>query len=300
MTNMSKFLSRKISMNPLRLLLVAFTSLFILSACGTRQLTSMENGGQSFANVRVLSGMKPDLETLAIKDTIVIARQGIEEPVVVASNKIRFEMVEPVSYPIELGIPNFEGRFSPKAADKTIAKPEPKFNLRLVKHFEKVGEFTITDTWRTNSVAGLAKLGVSQEQVKTGVVPVRFRLMAFNTGDADFVGDFSFVDRLATNLEFASLDRSNYLNSRTGVKAVAGALTLGLSNVFLAHVEDYGADSSRPVVGQGGYDAQTRVLSYAIKDLVLKPGEGIDLLFHANVLLPRDEELLKIRMNPGN
>lgn len=165
-----------------------------LTGCvGYRHIAALENGGQSYADLKTHRDATVSLDTLAPKDSVVVADDG-GTLVTAATNEVHVTMVEPESVPLGLGIPDFDLRFGaaqrdPKASDK---QPDKRFVLAAVKEVS-----LRADLWQQRGFHELSEAQILQRRV-----PVVFRVIAYNAGNRDFEGAVGFNDRLATNVDF--------------------------------------------------------------------------------------------------
>lgn len=103
--------------------MIALALLPALTGCvGYRHIAALEKGGQSYADLKTHRDARVSLDTLAPKDSVVVADDG-GTLVTAATNEVHVTMVEPESVPLGLGIPDFDLRFGaaqrdPKASDK--------------------------------------------------------------------------------------------------------------------------------------------------------------------------------------
>ena len=68
--------------------------------------------------------------------------------------------------------------------------------------------------------------------------------------------------------------------------------------IFAADMDRFQPVANAVVQAQTSFDRATGVLRHQIAPIRLSPGEGVEIRFAANVLLPRDEALLKARLKP--
>ena len=264
-----------------------FLSTVLLTGCGFRHITSLENGGQSFIDIKANPDTSVDLETLAPKDSVVVADDG-GNLVTTATNDVHVVMVEPESIPIGLGIPDFDLRFGwALGRGKTPNQAQEKrFALAAVKEVALQAE-----RWQQQGHHEL-----SEAQILKGRVPVVFRVFAYNSGNRDFEGPLGFNDRLAPNVEFDKVVSTRKVADASMAKALMSFVPI--LGIFAADMDRFQPVVDTVVQAQTSFDIATSVLRHQIASTKLSPGEGVEIRFAANVLLPRDEALLKARLKP--
>ena len=271
----------------MRLLFLMGLSLALTGCSGYRHITALENGGQSFADLQTRRDTTVALETLAPKDSVVVADDS-GNLVTAATNDVHVVMVEPESVPIGLGIPDFDLRFGaavrgPQASDK---QPDKRFVLAAVKEVALQA-----DQWQQQGYYEL-----SETQILQGRVPVVFRVIAYNSGNRDFEGAMGFNDRLATNVEFDKVLSTRKVADASMAKALMSVVPI--LGIFTADMDRFQPVAGASVQAQTSFDCGTGVLRHQIAPTRLSPGEGVEIRFAANVLLPRDVALLKARLKP--
>jgi hypothetical protein len=270
-----------------RLISLVACSLALTGCVGYRHIAVLENGGQSFADLQTRRDTGVALETLAPKDSVVVADDG-GNLVTAATNEVSVVMVEPESVPLGLGIPDFDLRFGaalrgPKASDK---EPDKRFVLAAVKEVS-----VRADLWQQQGYHEL-----SEAQILQGRVPVVFRVIAYNSGNRDFEGAMGFNDRLAVNVEFDKVLSTRKVADASMAKALMSFVPI--VGIFAADIDRFQPVANTVVQAQTSFDRATGVLRHQIAPIRLSPGEGVEIRFAANVLLPRDEALLKARLKP--
>ncbi|GAD23239.1 hypothetical protein [Acidovorax sp. MR-S7] len=259
----------------------------MLTGCGYRHIAALENGGQSFIDIKANPDTSVALETLAPKDSVVVADDG-GNLITAATNDVHVVMVEPESIPIGLGIPDFDLRFGwalgrGKTPDQA---QEKRFALAAVKEVALQA-----DRWQQQGHHEL-----SQEQILQGRVPVVFRVIAYNAGNREFQGAMGFNDRLAVNVEFDKVLSTRKVADVSMAKALMSLVPI--LGIFAADMDRFQPVANAAVQTQTTFDRATGVLRHQITPIQLTPGEGVEIRFAAHVLLPRDEALLKARMKP--
>lgn len=79
--------------------MIALALLPALTGCvGYRHIAALENGGQSYADLKTHRDARVSLDTLAPKDSVVVADDG-GTLVTAATNEVHVTMVEPESVP---------------------------------------------------------------------------------------------------------------------------------------------------------------------------------------------------------
>jgi hypothetical protein len=269
-----------------------------LSGCGFRHIAKVENGGQSFAEVRMQGGTSVDVTTLAPRDTIIVANDG-GQAVSSSTNLVSIDMMESASVPIGFGIPDFDLRFGwmfksggsasgPDAAKSGGAKGEPPkiFKLESRKLVSLNG-----GPWLPGGAFEL-----TQQHIVNGYVPARFKITAANSGNRDFDGPISLYDRLPGNIKYVKQTRVSRVKDFSTAKAIMAFIPI--LGMFTEGMDKFQvAEGAVPPVNET-LDAANRVLRFNFAQVNMKPGEGLEIEFEAHVMLPRDEELIKARLKP--
>ena len=268
---------------------LAFAALIslLLTGCGYRHIATLENGGQSYIGIQANPDTTVALETLAPKDSVVVADDS-GNLVTTATNDVHVVMVESESIPIGFGIPDFDLRFGatlrgPGASNKETDK---RFVLAAVKEVALKN-----DLWQQQGHHEL-----SEAQILQGRVPAVFRVIAYNAGNRDFEGAMGFNDRLAVNVEFDKVLSTRKVADASMAKALMSLVPI--LGIFAADMDRFQPVANAVVQAHTAFDRATGVLRHQIAPIKLTPGEGVEIRFAANVLLPRDEALLKARLKP--
>lgn len=228
-----------------------------------RHITVLKNGAQSFTDLQTGRDMTVALETLAPKDSVVVADTG-GTLTSTTTNDVRIVMVEPESVPIALGIPDFDLRFGAALRAPPAAEKEPDRRCVLAAIKEAALQ---ADQWQQQSYHDL-----SEAQTLHGRVPVLFCVIAYNAGNRDFEGAIGFNDRLAPNVQFDKL-----LSTHKVVDAsMAKALLSFVPNLAIvaADIDRFLHVAGTAVQAQASFVRTTGVLHHQIASTKLSPGEG--------------------------
>lgn len=274
-------------MKTVKTLPLLFLSTVLVTGCGYRHIVALENGGQSYIDIKAYPDTSVALETLAPKDSVVVANDG-GNLVTAATNDVHVMMVESEAIPLSFGIPDFDLRFGlalrgSKAPD---GEPEKRFMLAAVKEVALQG-----DLWQQQGQHEL-----SESQILRGRVPVVFRVIAYNSGNRDFEGAMGFNDRLAVNVEFDKVLSTRKVADASMAKALMSFVPI--LGIFAADMDRFQPVADTVVQAQTSFDRDTGVLRHQIASTRLSPGEGVEIRFAADLLLPRDAALLKARLKP--
>jgi hypothetical protein len=270
-----------------------------LSGCGFRHIAKVENGGQSFADIRMQGGTSVDVNTLAPRDTVIVANDG-GRAVSSSTNLVSIDMMESASIPIGFGIPDFDLRFgwmfkpgasasgpdASKNGNSGKSEPAKVFQLESRKLVSLNG-----GPWLPGGAFEL-----TQKHLVDGYVPARFKITAANSGNRDFDGPMSLYDRLPSNIKYVKQTRVSRVKDFSTAKAILAFIPI--VGIFTEGMDKFQvAEGAVPNVNET-LDAANRVLKFDFAQFVMKPGEGIEVEFEAHVMLPRDEDLIKARLKP--
>jgi hypothetical protein len=261
----------------------------LLAGCsGFRPISKIENGGQSFDNLGTVEGTTIDVAKIAPRDTIVVADDG-GKAVTTSPNAVEVTMMESFSVPLSLGIPDFDLRFGWMFKKPELdAKGEPPKVFRLASRKLVAVD---NDGWMPGG-----SIALTEKQIVSGVVPVRFKITAINAGNRDFTGKLALYDRMPGNIEFDKHLRAGRVYDASTAKAILGLIPF--VGLFTSGMDQYQPVPSIAFTPQHSVDSATRLVKYDSDTVTLKPGEGVEVEFAARVMLPRDEALLKARMRP--
>lgn len=264
-------------------ILLSALLLLTLSGCGFRHIADLQNGGQSFAEVKTDLDATVATDSLAPKDSVVVADDG-GHLVTAATNSVSVALLESQTVPLSLGIPDFDLRFGASLSKDEDKEPKKRFVLAGVKQVSFVDG-------RWQSTGGYQ---LTEEHILSGRVPVTFRVIAYNAGNRDFEGAMSFNDRLATNVEFDKVLSSTKVADASTAKALLSIIPI--VGILTVNMDQFQPVANAQVRTRTAFDQTTRVLRHRIDPIKLAPGEGVEIRFTANLLLPRDEALLKARL----
>lgn len=263
-------------------------ALLLVGCSGFRPIAKIENGGQSFDDLGPVAGTVVDITKIAPRDTIVVADDA-GKAVTSSPNAVEVTMMESFSIPLSLGIPDFDLRFGWMFKKPELdAKGEPPKVFRLVSRKMVAVD---NDGWMPGGAVAL-----TEKQIVSGVVPVRFKITAINAGNRDFTGKLALYDRMPGNIEFDKHVRAGRVYDASTAKAILGLIPF--VGLFTSGMDQYQPVPSLAFTPQHSLDSATRLLRYDADNITLKPGEGVEVEFAARVMLPRDEALLKARMRP--